>query len=312
MSPSDSGRATALCLAFLAVLSGCDRKPAAMQAMRHAAPIAMAAAAPARFAAKATTPATPNWFTEGAPQGAALNLAYSHQVGLQVAGGAITAHFDAARDRCLNTAALHCIQLNADFSTVPPSGAPESQAPRHEGSLSLRLPHDQIAGYAASLTAPLPGEPAGLVTVIRQSMSAEDLSQPVADIGQRVAQLQSYLAGLKSLGERLTIGVGDLVKIAGETAQTQTEIEAAQAEQRNLSLRVNTETLDITFSEPAPPPPTPDPIAESWTTARETFARSAANALDVAIAAIPWIPLAILGLILLWIIRILLFGQRKT
>jgi hypothetical protein len=75
---------------------------------------------------------------------------------------------------------------------------------------------------------------------------------------------------------------------------------------------VTTETLDIAFSEPTPPPPTPDPIAESWTNARDTFARSTAAALDVAIAAIPWIPLAILGLILLWMIRILLFGQRRS
>ena len=312
MCPPASLRAVGACLALLCLLAACDRKPSAIQAVRHAGPAAFAAAAPARFAAKSATPAAQTWFTEGAPQGAALNLAYSHQVGLQVAGGALTAHFDAARDRCLNTAALHCILLNADFSTVPQYGTPESPNPRHEGSLSLRLPHDQIAGYAASLTAPLPGEPAGLVTVIRQSMSAEDLSQPVADIGQRVAQLQSYLASLKSLGERLTIGVSDLVKIAGETAQTQTEIEAAQAEQRNLSLRVTTETLDIAFSEPTPPPPTPDPIAESWTNARDTFARSTAAALDVAIAAIPWIPLAILGLILLWMIRILLFGQRRN
>ncbi len=309
MSRRDRLRAAGACLSVACLLSACDRKPSAVQMLRHRGPVVAAAAAQSRFAAKAAGPAAQTWFTEGAAQGAALNLAYSHQVGLQVAGGAITAHFNDARDRCLNTAALHCILLNADFSTLTYGQA--TDAPRHEGSLSLRLPHDQIAGYAASLTAPLPGEAAGLVTVTRQSMSAEDLSQPVADIGQRVAQLQSYLASLKALGERLTIGVGDLVKIAGETAQTQTEIEAAQAEQRNLSLRVNTEILDITFSEPAPTPPTPDPIADSWSTARDTFDRSAAAALDVAIAAIPWIPLAILGLILLWIIRILMVGRRR-
>jgi hypothetical protein len=302
-------RAACVTLALAFVLAACDRKP---RAVPMAPAPAMAAPGGARFAAAKTAGlADKSWFTEGAAAGAALNLAYTHEVGLQVASGAIAAHFNAARDRCLNTPGLHCILLRADFGTSPADGPDATTPPQHQGSLSLRLPHDQIAAYAASLTNPLPGEAAGLVTVTHQTMSAEDLSQPVADIGQRVAQLQSYLASLKSLGERLTIGVGDLVKIAGETAQTQTEIEAAQAEQRNLALRVTTETLDIDFTEPAPPAPKPDPIAETWAAARDIFALNVANALSVAIAAIPWIPLAIFGLILLWIIRMLLFGARR-
>jgi hypothetical protein len=294
-------RAASCLLVLAALLAACDRKPnPPAQPARHAA---------AAFAkpAKSQAPADPSWFTQAAAGGPSQGLAYTHSVGLEITGGAITAHFDAARDSCLNSPALHCILLRADFSTAPGDGAPV----RHEGSLALRLPHDQIAGFAASLTQPLKGESAGLVRVIRQSMSAEDLSQPIVDIGQRVAQLQSYLASLKALGDRLTIGVGDLVKIAAETARTQTEIEAAQAAQRNLSRQVDTEELDISFEEPPPPPPPPaDPIAQSWADLNATFNRNVAAAMDAAIAATPWLPLAFVALLLLWLTRLVLVGRR--
>jgi hypothetical protein len=303
MFPQGRRRAALGLLLLASVLAACDRTP-----KRPAAPAARFAAAKEA----APPPPAQAWFTQATAQGAALGLAYTHAVGLEVSGGAIGAHFNAARDRCLNTPTLQCILLRAEFGTVPAYGEPAGGALRSQGSLALRLPHDQIAGFAASLTAPLAGEQAGLVRVIRQSMTAEDLSQPIADTGQRVAQLQSYLASLKALGDRLTIGVGDLVKIAGETARTQTEIEAAQAEQRNLARQVNTEELDISFEEPAPPsPPAPDPITQSWSSAQDTLDRNVAVALDAGIAAIPWIPFAGVGLALLWLMRVVVFGKRR-
>jgi hypothetical protein len=294
----------ATCLLVLAgLLAACDRKPSVPERpARRAAPMIAAAA-------KKEPPTGENWFTQAAGSGQSLGLAYTHAVGLEITGGAITTHFDAARDNCLKNPLLHCILLRADFTTLP---AGNDAAPlRHEGNLAVRLPHDQIAGFAASLTQPLQGEPAGLVRVTRQAMTADDLSAPIADIGQRVAQLQSYLTSLKALGDRLTIGVADLVKIASETSRTQTEIEAAQFAQRNLSQQVNTEELDISFAEPAPLPPAADPIAQSWSGARATFNRNVAAALDAAIAAAPWVPLALLGIILLWVARLVLFGRRR-
>jgi hypothetical protein len=301
MFPPARLRAGACLLAVAGLLAACDRKPnPPIQPARHAT---SALAKPASSEA----PAEQNWFTQAAAGGASLGLAYTHSVGLEITGGAITAHFDAARDNCLNSPTLHCILLRADLSTVPAEHAPL----RHEGSLAVRLPHDQIATFAASLTQPLKGEAPGLVRVTRQSMSAEDLSQPIVDIGQRVAQLQSYLASLKALGDRLTIGVGDLVKIAAETARTQSEIEAAQAAQRNLSRQVTTEELDVSFEEPAPVPPPTDPIAQSWADIGETFNRNVAMALDTAVGVTPWIPLAVFGLFGLWLGRIVLFGRRR-
>jgi hypothetical protein len=301
MSPRARLQAGSCLLAFAGLLAACDRNP--NPPAQPARPTTLALAKPA----KSEPPTEQNWFTQAAGGGAALGLAYTHSVGLEITGGAITAHFDAARDSCLNSPTLHCILLRADFSTVPSENSPL----RHQGNLALRLPHEQIANFAASLTQPLKGEAAGLVRVTRQSMTAEDLSQPIVDIGQRVAQLQSYLASLKALGDRLTIGVGDLVKIAAETARTQSEIEAAQAAQRNLARQVNTEELDVSFEEPAPVPPPTDPIAQSWAGLSETFNHNVAMALDTAVGVTPWMPLAALGLFVLWLGRLVLFGRRR-
>ncbi len=290
------------CVLLLTAVAGCDRHP------RSPAPAArqatFAAAAPAPAPEVAGTP----WFTPGPQQAAGAHLAYSHTVGLEVDGSVIAAHFTAARDRCLNDAALHCILLNAEFGTQPTYGAIR---PMRSGSLRVRLPHDQIAAFANALTTPLQGEAPGLARVVRQSTTAEDLGRPIADVGQRMAQVQDYLASLKALGSRLTISVSDLVKIASETAQAQTQIEAAQAEQRELSQRVATELLEVDFQELAPAPAAVDPVAQVWADAAATFRRNLADVVEFGIAAAPWVPVGLVAAVLLVLMRWMLFGRAR-
>lgn len=257
------------------------------------------------------------WF-QAAPQSSpGMHLAYTHQVGLEVAGAALQAHFVAARDGCLSNPALHCLLLSAQLGTPPVvfatgrvGGARSEQAPA-SASLRVRLPHDQVAAYATTLTQPLPGETPGVVRVVRQSTTAEDLGRPIADVGQRVAQLQDYLASLKALGSRLTISVSDLVKIASETAQAQTQIEAAQAEQRDLAQQVATEALDVDYQEQAAPPQATDPIAQVVADSQAILRENMADALRVSIAGVPWLPVGLVALILAWIARRMLVGRRR-
>ena len=255
-------------------------------------------------------PLARSWFTASPSQAPGTHLAYSHAVTLQVGGGALRAHFTAARDRCLGTP--HCILLHASLDTAPltDGGQYDVQPGTQTASLQLRLPHDQIAAYANALTDPLPGEAPGLVRVLRQSTDAEDLGRPIADAAQRTTQLSDYLASLKSLGSRLTISVSDLVKIAGETAQAQSQIEAAQAERRDLSLQVDTERLDVSFSEPAPAVVPQDPINQTVANAQDIFRASAAQVLQLAIGALPWVPVGLAGLLLLALCRRIIFGRR--
>ena len=252
--------------------------------------------------------ASRSWFTASPQLQPGMHLAYSHTVTLQVGGAALRAHFTTARDRCLNTPALHCILLHASLDTAPVTYG--VQPSTQTASLELRLPHDQIAPYANALTDALPGEAPELVHVLRQSTDAQDLGQPIADAGQRTTQLSDYLSSLKALGSRLTISVSDLVKIAGETAQAQSQIEASQAEQRELSLRVDTELLEVSFSEPVPPPAVQDPIDQTLSDANAIFRASAAQVLQFTVAALPWVPVALVGLLLLALCRRVVFGRR--
>jgi hypothetical protein len=297
--------------------TSCEKKPQAAHAWSGAVvPTAAAAAAPQQ--AKA-------FFQGTAQQAPGLHLAYTHAIGLEVGGGALAAHFNAARDRCLNTPALHCLLLQSEIY-LPPAAAgygggllgagrplPGGERPLQGGSASLRvrLPHDQIAGFANSLTETLPGEQPGLVRVLRQSTTAQDLGQPITDVNQRVSQLQDYLTSLKALGSRLTISVSDLVKIATETAQAQTQIEAAQAEQRDLTLRVDTEELDIDFQAAQSIAAPQDPIDQVLADSQDILHQNEADALRFAIAALPWVPVGFAGLIVLWIARRLIFGARR-
>ena len=293
---------TCLVLGATLAVPACDRLPWART------PPADTLAAPAATRIREDRSAKP-WFTPSPPQSPGVHLAYTHAVSLQVGGGALGRHFTAARDRCLNTPALHCILLHASLDAVRPNdvGAPATQS----ADLRLRLPHDQIAPFANALTDALPGETAGLARVLGQSTDAEDLSQPVRDVAQRTAQLSDYLASLKTLGGRLTISVSDLVKIAGETAQAQSQIEAVQAEQRALSLRVDTEALDVSFIEPAPAVAAPDPVNETWSQASATFRASAAQVLQVSIGALPWLPVLLVVVLLLALSHRLIFGRRR-
>jgi hypothetical protein len=279
-------------------------RPAAAQAGEPAA-----AAAPAPQQVKA-------FFRGAAQQAPGLHLAYTHTIGVEIGGGALAAHFSAARDRCLNTPALHCLLLQSEISTPTPAsdGAGplgDERPSAASASLRVRLPHDQVTAFANSLTDTLPGEKPGLVRVLRQSTTAQDLNQPITDVNQRVAQLQDYLASLKALGSRLTISVSDLVKIASETAQAQTQIEAAQAEQRDLTLRVDTEELDIDFQAAQPTAAPQNPIDQVLADSQNILHQNEAEALRFAIAALPWVPVGFAGLIVLWIARRLIFGARR-
>ncbi len=245
-----------------------------------------------------------------AQRGDGLHLAYTHEIGLELPGAVLAAHFAAAQDRCLKDASLHCLLLHAEIG-APQSVYQDGGMVVQSASLRVRLPHDQVAGFAAGLTAALPGEAAGSVLVTRQSTSADDLGQPVADAAQRVAQLSEYLASLKVLGARLTISVADQVKIAEETARTQTQMEEAQARQRELALRVDTEEVDVGFSARVAAVAAVDPITGVLAEAPARLRTSAAEALAFAIEALPWVPVGILWVLVLWVVRVLVFGRRR-
>ena len=285
------------CFGLAMVLAGCDRQTDASEQMR----------APAE--GRALPEAAGEAPLIKAQAGAGLHLAYTHEIGLELPGKLLVAHFDAARDRCANDAALHCLLMHAEIGPSRAAYTQQAPGPPRTASLQVRLSHDLVTDFAASLTRSLPGEAAGVVRVVRQASTADDLGQPVADAGQVVAQLTSYLAALKVLGARLTISVSDQVKVAEETARAQTQLEEAQARQRELALRVDTEEVDVVFTAARPVVQAADPVTQVLAGAQDSLRRNAAEALAFGIAAVPWVPVGIAGLLLLWVVRRVMFGR---
>jgi len=246
------------------------------------------------------------WFAGAPRQGAGMHLAYKHAIGIAVERDSLPRHFAAVRDRCANEIALHCVLLSA--STVG-DGADndEGEGAGPRASLHLRLPHELIVPFVNSLTDPLPGESPGLAQVRRQSTTAEDLGQPIADVTRRLAQLTNYRDRLQALAARTDIHVDDLIKIASEMSQVQTQLEAADAEQRELAQRVDTEELDIAFEEPVGQRAL-DAVSNAWVRAAETFDGSMASAIEFSIAAVPWLPLVALLVVAARMIRRFVFG----
>jgi hypothetical protein len=248
-------------------------------------------------------------FRASSAQPAGLHLAYHHEIGLALPAASLRRHFTAARDRCTNDAALHCILLAASLDAGARAAAPDGDAP--SALLRLRLPHDQLANFANALTDPLPGERSDVVAVVRQSTTADDLSRPIEDAARRLAQLSDYRARLNALAARPDTKVDDLVKIASELSQVQSEIESAQAQQRDLGLQVDTEALDIDFST-ARQDVAFSPVSQAWSRAGETFWQSVAAAIDFTIAAVPWLPLVALGVLALGLVRRAVSGRRTA
>ncbi len=286
------------CFGLAVVLAGCDRAPDVGEQVQ----------APAE--GRALPQAARSALLIKAQEGAGLHLAYIHEIGLELPGELLVAHFNAARDKCANDAALHCLLMHAEIGPSQGGYLRNAAGLPDTASLQVRLSHDLVTGFAAALTQSLPGEAAGVVRVVRQASTADDLGQPVADAGQVVAQLTSYLAALKVLGSRLTISVSDQVKVAEETARAQTQLDEAQARQRELSLRVDTEEVDVVFTAARPVVQASDPVRQVLAGAQDSLRRNAAEVLAFGIAAVPWVPVGMVGLLLLWVVRRVVFGRR--
>lgn len=232
-------------------------------------------------------------------------LAYTHDLTIGLPPQRVTAHFEAARDRCLNEATLKCVLVAASIDDGQrPSGRPQAQ-------IQVRLPHDSVAPFMAFVTAPLPGEAAGDVVLRSQSTHADDLTDAIEDGGRRLAQLTAYRTRLDAIAARPDPRVEDLIRIAQELAQVQSQIEEADAKQRGLSQRVDTEIVSVALrSDEARAGPLA-PVEEAWAQAGQTFGMSAGSALRFVVAGLPWIPLLLIGVFLLralWRLR----GRRSA
>jgi uncharacterized protein DUF4349 len=261
-------------LALLLVLSGCDK--------------------PSSVPAPAAAPAPPRVGGFAVASRAAPKLAYSHDLQLEMPATSIKSRYDRAVDRCLNDAKLNCVVLKTEFSTGEQLGMPRPSA-----SLTVRLPHDAVGPFEEDLLAPVAGEAQGDAVLRSSSTVADDLTDAIEDMEQRQAQLTDYRDRLAELSKRPDVKVEDLIKIESELSNTQSQLEEIAAQKKALDQRVDTESLSIYFAPRDVLGNFSDPIVRAWHQASRVLGDSTATALNFVVAALPWLPIAAIGLLLI-------------
>jgi hypothetical protein len=224
----------------------------------------------------------------------AAKLAYRHDLQLEMSAANVEPRYRRAVKDCEENATLNCVILNASIAMGDSS---EGSAPN--ASLTVRVSHSAVAPFEADLLAPLPGEAAGDAIVRSRSTSAEDLTNAIADIERRQAQLTDYRDRLTALLGRPDVKVEDLIRIESEISTTQSQLDAIAGQKKTLNQRVDTEIISISLASHADLGNVSGPIVLAWHQAGRLLGESTGTALSFAIIALPWLPIVIVGLLLL-------------
>jgi hypothetical protein len=281
-------RTPSLIIPALLVLCGCDQPSMNQYAERDVATAEAPAEPPMvdgivrpRFSA-GTAGGAPA--AELQPQ-SGESYVYDHNLTVSMASEHIKARFERARDRCQNDPALKCKITAASFRLV---GEPD--APLPIANLSVALPHDAMAPFEEGLLALLPGESKDDVVVRARNTNAQNVTNQVRDIDARLAQLSNYRDRMMELSKRGGAKTDDLIKIEGEISRTQSEIEQIEGQRRDLADRIAKENLSISFEAQSTASDAFQPVRDVWQESLRIMGSSAATALGLIVAIIPWIP----------------------
>jgi hypothetical protein len=221
-------------------------------------------------------------------------LAYRHNLQLEMAASSIEPRYNRAVKDCQQNTALNCVILNSSISLSDSSGGARPSA-----SLTVRLSHGAVAPFEGGLLAPLPGEAAGDTVTRSRSTSAEDLTNAIADVDRRQAQLTDYRDRLTALLSRPDVKVEDLIKIESEISETQSQLDVIAAQQKTLNQRVDTEIVSVSLNAHAALGNVTGPIVLAWREAGPILGESTATALRFAIGILPWLPIVAIGLLII-------------
>ena len=228
----------------------------------------------------------------------APKLAYHHRLEFEMPAASVAPRYERARDKCLADPAGACILVNA---SIDAGDARNGLAPH--ASLTMRVPHDAVAGVEQALLLPVAGETAGTVQLRARNTTADDLTAAIQDVDRRLAQLTDYRDRLTGLAKRTDAKVEDLIKVEQELSNTQNEIESITAQQKQLNQQVATELLTINLSAEAAVEGMTGPVGQVWRNAGLLLGQNAAAALRFAIGAVPWLVVAAVAAGLLALLR---------
>ncbi len=260
--------------------------------MAGSAAAEMAGAAPAADSAMKMMPEAPASAATPGPQ-----IAYSYGLSYRLPAASIAKAQSAHIAMCDALGAAHCRVTGQNRSD--PDGGYAS------GSLTLQVNAAQARAFADRMDAAIAkadGKPAG------RSLAAEDLSKQIIDVEARIAAKQALATRLLELLKRRDAKVSDLVEAERAYAQTQEELDAARSTMEEFSSRVRMSSITADYQAVAPGGAAASrPIVDALSSASRTFGHSIAILISFAVAAIPWVALA---LATLWVVRRLLKRRR--
>ncbi|WP_419810093.1 DUF4349 domain-containing protein [Sphingomonas sp.] len=143
-------------------------------------------------------------------------------------------------------------------------------------------------------------------SVASRTVTAEDVTKQVIDVGARVRAKQVLADHLLQLINSANAPVGDLVAAEKAFSDAQEELDAARSLQATLSQRVRMSSVDISYGSTATTGNWA-PVRRSLATVGETLASSIAALVTFVVAALPWV-LLLGGLI--WVMRRLRWRPR--
>ena len=154
-------------------------------------------------------------------------LAYSHDFSVELPNAQVQPIYEQLLTACNTDEQFACVVVQSSIASGEFSRA----------NLKLRV---QSAGIK-----PLLQLLASQGQLVKQTTSAEDLSNAVVDNEKRIEMLLSYRTRLQALELQQSTDIDTLMKIASELATVQTDIEYAQGKKRNLLQRIKKDFLSI-------------------------------------------------------------------
>ncbi|HEX4648761.1 MAG TPA: DUF4349 domain-containing protein [Steroidobacteraceae bacterium] len=213
------------------------------------------------------------------------SLAYEHAVTVQLAPALIPARMKELQAAC---AARDSACTLLDVSLRAERGIPS-------GSVRLRVAPaavDALIDAAAK-----DGE------VVSRSTHAEDLAEPVADTERQLAMLGAHRARLEEFARSKELKVDQLIAVSKELSSVQTEIDGLNTQRANLRRRIDTELLSIELAPPfAAYGAEQTPVRDALRSFGTDFLRAIGQVISFLAMLLPWLVIAVPGLILLRIL----------
>ncbi|HQT79346.1 MAG TPA: DUF4349 domain-containing protein [Rhodopila sp.] len=227
-----------------------------------------------------------------APDATGRKVAITHSFVVELPSAAVQPRQQKDLAACL---AAGCIVLNTRLNQVPDGSV--------QGAIAVRIAPDKFPAFAAELTAP----PARLIS---HTETAQDETVPLLDIEKRLDAQTALRDRLKALLGQQGVAVADLVAIEKQLADVQGTIESETAQRNYLRTITDTVRVDVSYNgliqQAGPLDISPVRAALNG------FARGIIESLGALITwiayAIPWLPVAALGL---WLLRLMVRPWRR-